>query len=130
MKHGLANEAISALQELNSLEAIYYEMAKVHYNIKTSLEMIATDVNNEELKLKIYEELYNSIKVSKKNLQNTLIEIARTFNDIEEEVFVYYFIENKSVDEICNLVDRSRSRVNHFIANFKQILEEKLKEHD
>lgn len=128
MKYELAKEIIDRLHELKELETLYYNMSNVEFNVETTTELLLKS-NLEATKQKeIYTKLYNSIKQSQKNIEDTLKQISLYFNDTEEEVFVLYFLQNKRLVDIASELNMSYDFIRHVIIKLKKSLEEEFRE--
>lgn len=68
--------------------------------------------------------LLEAQKKEKKILASNLQEVARTYNDVEQEVFVKRFIQSEKIKQIALEMSLSEDYTRHIVANLSKSLGE------
>ena len=116
-------EIIESLKEIETKLALCESLTRANFNEETTFVMInkhkfESQSNKERLSL-----LHESLTKEQTILKAKLNEIARTFNDIELEVFMKSIIQKKDLQKVADELGLSYGYVRCINSNIKKKLE-------
>lgn len=123
MKYITAQMVLDKVHELKTIEELLSYYIKAKFNIESTMIMIEKWKEDAIKSKESASLLLSTIRQSHKDLIKALRNIALTFSDTEEDVFIEYFINNKTSKKIAEELDLNETYIRQILGRLKQNIE-------
>jgi DNA-directed RNA polymerase specialized sigma subunit len=106
-----------ALETLEVLKAIAKELSRASTNWETAIVFLEKFSGTIREQNEYFADLYTTLEKSINDFKKVLLNISRTFNDTEQEVFIKQAFEGKTINQIAAEMNYSSIRVKQLSSN-------------
>ena len=112
-----------ALETLEVLKAIAKELSRASTNWETAIVFLEKFSGTIREQNEYFADLYTTLEKSINDFKKVLLNISRTFNDTEQEVFIKQAFESKTLPQIACEMNYSIDRVKQLSSSVKRKIE-------